>query len=357
MPYYYIILPAIIGIIGIAIAIIASKGVLYDRRGKGHKFFKRRGWWIIGLSFLVIVVTAIQAYLSNEEAEEEKAELQKLQKSYADSVKAKVESSTKAITDNLAISFKEQGLAYESGKVQIRSDALKIQLTTDSIYHNLGDARKNVNEIQKNAESILNPITPMDVIIEYSIKVPTNYLTQLYPYITPPLPNQNIYFTEVKLNSLTKTQQSYVSFFNNIGFSKYTSHQNSIIGSTEWEKSFITIEENEKDIWIQGNAKNMGDSTVISVWKIMNNVFIRNKDYANIQNYKSLLGWYLTFTYPDTPPEIKLINISLLKFRTGHERSQKIFISSLPSNIEKEKTRFFEKKITLKDFRHEYQGP
>ncbi|MFD2922130.1 hypothetical protein ACFS6H_20590 [Terrimonas rubra] len=326
-------------------------------------FFKKKEGKVKGLKFkgvllsIVLMATAAftcwQLYIANKKSNASEALLKNERNQSEQRVKSKVQE----IFASLSNALDSQNLVFDTAKQKIYTNASQLQLTTDIIYNNLGEANKNVNDIQKNAESILNPITPMDVIIEYTIKVPTNYFTQFYPYINKPLPNQNTYFNEIQLNNLNTYQQSYIIFFDNIGFSKYSSYQNSLIGGPEWEKSFITIEQNLKEVSIQGSASISGDSIIISVWKIMKNVFIRNKDYANVQNYKSLLGWYLTFGYPQPPNEIKLTNISTLKFRTGHEKSQKIFVSSLPVNIQKEKINFFEKKITIKDFKHEYQGP
>lgn len=225
------------------------------------------------------------------------------------------------------------------------------------------EADKEKEESDSKIESLVNPIAPMDIVIEYKLKVANEDLKKYFPYIETPTPEKKTSFNTISVDRLSELEKEYVVFFTSITFSKYSAEKNTKIGvSKKWEKGFLIIEQQDNTkILISGTAESVKDSVIISIWKTMENVFLRNKDYAGIQTSNSLLGWYISAHPGRLPANIKLINISLIKVMTGNAndkvKSQKLLINSIPFVELTKEFGLFEKKISAEDFRPEYQGP
>lgn len=225
------------------------------------------------------------------------------------------------------------------------------------------EANKEKEESDGLLQSLVNPIAPMDIVIEYKLKVSNNDVHKFFPYLETPTTEKRTSFYTISVDRLNELEKEYVLFFPIITFSKYSALENSKIGgSKKWEKSFITIEQQDNTkILISGTAESVKDSAIITIWKTMENVFIRNKDYAGIKNSNSLLGWYISAHPGRLPTNIKLIDISLIKLLTGNTndkvKSQKIWINSIPFVPLTKEYGLFEKKISVEDYRPEYQGP
>lgn len=327
----------LITIASIIVGVLFARGKLFDKRFKGIKKVRAN---LLAIIILNIGVVLIMCYQEWERRKEEKTSEETIHK--------KVEDKTKEIIDSIASSFKKQDLVFNKTTFQVQAYDSNMQLKTGIISSNLDKAKRTVDKIQLNSESILNPILPMDVVIEYEIKVPSSVFSKRYPYIEKPSMNKHTSISEFSLDSLSREEQSYINLFDYVNLHRYSIESKSI-KDNDW----IAIEQhNLKNISIQGNAKIIDNNIIITVYKTMKNVFIRNKDYAGIQNYTSLAGWYLNINAPND-----LQKILQLKIYTGVEKAQKILLTNIIRTTKKQYS-FFEKKISAKHhFIFEYQGP
>ncbi len=104
------VLSILVILISLVIGFLSSKGELYDSQQNKNlwKRFNIRGKWVIGLTIAIVIIAAIQLYLTNRSQNEMKLEITN-----------KVKDETQNIFDKLAIALEKQGLQYDSSTTEL----------------------------------------------------------------------------------------------------------------------------------------------------------------------------------------------------------------------------------------------
>ena len=109
----------VIPVISIVIFVIASKGQgFFDLRKKWYKSLTKRGWWIVSLNILIIILSVIQ-YFRNSEAEERQKIQNKKDQDDRDSiitarVKIGIDSGNKHLFNGISEAFTKRDLYFDS---------------------------------------------------------------------------------------------------------------------------------------------------------------------------------------------------------------------------------------------------
>lgn len=346
-----------IPIIALIISFVSTKGTLSNLKYKRQwwKIITIRGWIVMGLTFLI----AGLLYCQNSKNEKREAvKDQELQKQRNDSdsiISSRVKSNRDTLFSDLSEAFAKQNLAFDTSNNTINEITKGIRSNTEATLDDLKAISNTNNEILSFSQSQLDPITPMDIHLNYSFRISKEYFFNNITYFKKEKITEKP-FLNISLEDLSKMNQTDSKFFDRFSSIIFEDKLQKNRKDLQLEdRKFILFDiSNSSTTSFQTTIYQENDSFIINTSRIIENIKILNLDYVNILSIKELLNWYF---FIELNNEITMNNpkVNIYIF-TGEKKKIRLYLEPINYNRTQNSLTFF-KKIEKKDFRRHYEGP